>query len=589
MPFTERWWNPPIFYPMRGALALAEHLAGLSPLSTPLVLAGLSPLGAYNVVLILTFALSGFFAYLLVAHLTGSRLAGFCGGLAFGFSPYRASQLAHIQVLASFWMPLALLALHRYVAGRKWPWLVVFGAAWLLQALSNGYYLFFFPVLIALWLVWFVDWKRSPRTGLAIAAAWILSSLPLVPVLLKYRAIHQWLGLSRPPEEVQRYSGTLASFAHASPMLRLVPGGAAANDETFLFPGIAVLVIVAAATVYVALRHRDRMRSATARRSPFLFYGAAAVMMWLLALGPAGPYRLLAYLPGFENLRVPARFAMLATLCIAVAAGIAAARLARRHALAGAVCLAGLALDGWPRPMPLHPPPSRIVLPDIPNALVVELPIDDAAVSVAAMYRSMFHRRPVAGGYSGHTPPHAFIFAAALWRQDPSVLVELSRGRPLIVVVDNRRDGASYMQPLVRELPGIERRQTSGAGEVYVLPALPAARDAELGAPLPVRIDGTAADRRLDLGSVQVVRTIAFPLRWHYMSLHTRMAFEASVDGVSWSTVWDDWTGAPALAAALRDPREAPVRITLPDVNARYVRFGPAPEWVWREIRLHGP
>ncbi len=587
VPFAESWWNPPIFFPMRGALALAEHLAGLAPFSTPLILAGLSPLGSYNVVLILTFALSGFFAYLLVTQLTGSRLAGFCGGLAFGFSPYRTSQLAHIQVLASFWMPLALLGLHRYLAGGRWPWLAVFGVAWLLQALSNGYYLFFFPVLIALWIAWFVDWRRSPRTGLAIGIAWFLSSLPLVPVLLKYRAVHQSLGLSRPPEEVERYSATLASFLHAGPLLKIAPSHAAPNDETFLYPGVVVLALVLAAAVIVALQHRERLRTAFARRSPFLFYGAAALLMWLLALGPNGPYKLLSYLPGFESLRVPARFAMLATLCIAVAAGIAVSRFVRRHVLAGALCAAGLALDGWPRPMPLFAPPPRIILPDIPNAVVVELPTDDAAVSVSAMYRSMFHQRPIVGGYSGHTPPHAFIFAASLWRHDASVLLELSRGRPVIIVVDDRRAG--FLRPLVRDLPSVERRHASGAGEIYVIPALAASRDPRLGPRLPHTVDETTGDRRLDLGALHTVRTIEVPLKWRYMSLHTRLTFEASADGSNWTTVWDDWTGGPSFAAAIRDPREAPVRVTLADVTARYLRFGPAPEWMWREIRLHGP
>ena len=51
---------------MRGALALSEHLAGLSLFATPIQLAGGSPLLAYNVCLILSYALSGWFAYLLV-------------------------------------------------------------------------------------------------------------------------------------------------------------------------------------------------------------------------------------------------------------------------------------------------------------------------------------------------------------------------------------------------------------------------------------------------------------------------------------------------------------------------------------------
>jgi hypothetical protein len=55
------------------------------------------------------------------------------------------------------------------------------------------------------------------------------------------------------------------------------------------------------------------------------------------------------------------------------------------------------------------------------------------------------------------------------------------------------------------------------------------------------------------------------------------------------TTVWEALTGAPAVAAVLRDAVRAPVRITLPDVTARYVRFGPAPEWLRREIRFYGP
>ena len=72
VPFTERWWNPPIFYPMRGALALSEHLAGIGFFTTPLIRLGGTPTLAYNVALLLSYALSGFFAYELVRRLSGS-------------------------------------------------------------------------------------------------------------------------------------------------------------------------------------------------------------------------------------------------------------------------------------------------------------------------------------------------------------------------------------------------------------------------------------------------------------------------------------------------------------------------------------
>jgi hypothetical protein len=53
--------------------------------------------------------------------------------------------------------------------------------------------------------------------------------------------------------------------------------------------------------------------------------------------------------------------------------------------------------------------------------------------------------------------------------------------------------------------------------------------------------------------------------------------------------VWDDWTGAPVVGAALLDPAAVPVRLTLPDVHARYVRVRPAPRWMPREIAAYSP
>src|SRR5688500_6874793 len=59
VPFTDAWWNAPIFYPMPGAFALSEHLAGIALFTAPLHGAGLNPLAAYNVALILCCWLSG--------------------------------------------------------------------------------------------------------------------------------------------------------------------------------------------------------------------------------------------------------------------------------------------------------------------------------------------------------------------------------------------------------------------------------------------------------------------------------------------------------------------------------------------------
>ena len=161
------WWSPPILLSDAGALALSEHLAGFAIVTTPLQWIGASALTA-------TTSPSS-----CRSRCPASSPSSWCGGcspppiarrsratsrrsaagLAYGFGPYRAGQLAHLQVLTSQWMPLALLAMHAYVEDGRRRWLALFAAAWLVQALSNGYYLLFFPVLIAAWLLW--SWSAS--------------------------------------------------------------------------------------------------------------------------------------------------------------------------------------------------------------------------------------------------------------------------------------------------------------------------------------------------------------------------------------------------------------------------------------------
>ena len=59
VPFTERWWNAPIFYPAEGAFALSETLLGLSVLTSPLQWLGASAVVAYNVAFLLSFPAAG--------------------------------------------------------------------------------------------------------------------------------------------------------------------------------------------------------------------------------------------------------------------------------------------------------------------------------------------------------------------------------------------------------------------------------------------------------------------------------------------------------------------------------------------------
>src|SRR5229473_2101746 len=159
-PLTTAWWNAAIFYPTAGVMAFSELLLGLLPITAPVQWLSHDPLLAYNVAVILSFPLCALAAYSLAFELTGRHDAAWLAGLAFGFSPYRANEFGHVQMLSYYWAPVALLALHRYRQGRRWTSLAMFSIAWLLQVLCNGYALFQFAVLVLLWVIWFSETWR---------------------------------------------------------------------------------------------------------------------------------------------------------------------------------------------------------------------------------------------------------------------------------------------------------------------------------------------------------------------------------------------------------------------------------------------
>jgi hypothetical protein len=588
VPFTASYWNAPFYWPMRDALALTEHLAGLSPITTPLQWLGASPLLAYNFVLIAATWWTGLATHALVKRLTSSAAAAYCGGIAFAFAPYRTSQLGHLQLYACWWLPLTLLALHAYYDDRRIKWLLLLGAAWLLQGLTNGYYLLFVPILIGLWLVWFTR-RRQLRAAFGVLAALAAAAVPAFPFLLKYRALQGAQGLSRSAAEMVQFSARPVSFLSATPLLRFWETREPITTELYLFPGVTALLLVIAG-VFVARRD-----------TRFAFYVVAVFLMTLLCTGPAPgpvsiaslwhPYSLLAWLPGFSGLRVPARFFMLAVLCLAIAAGLSFSALERRFPRHRPwlliLVIAGLTVDGAIGGMPLGVPPPQLRLKE-PGARVLALPFGEGRVSVLAMYQSMTHRLPVVNGYAGYVPSHAEVIDWALRRRDPSILRELRRGHPLYILIAPAADAEMWTQFVDAQadatMLGIE-----GGGRLYRMPAAAFATDVRPGTAISsaaARMDGEWI--RVDLQTVQIVRGLELRTNGYYFRLPNDLRIEVSVDGTLWETAFEDQPGGLALAGSLQSPRFIPIRIDLRDRTARFVRVN-APAFGSGAVTIYGP
>jgi hypothetical protein len=655
LPFSTAWWNAPQFYPSAGVSAFTENLMGISVIASPVYWITGSPIAAYNSAFFLTWPLSGFFTYLLVRHLTRRSDAAFLAGLVYAFVPYRIAELGHVQVLATYGLPLVLLGLHGYMSDRRPRWLVLFSAAWIVQSLANGYFMLFGAVLVGLWLVWFGTHRDARRLTPPVLATWLVASLPLLPVLIKYKAIHEQFGMRREPYEALYFSARPQSFFQTSNGI-LTWGGLLPDGKDNLFPGLTVLLLVAAGLLLTLLRTRPRegdrgrritmllgviaaasiaaamvvlargplngeilgiparitdlnralllmiicggtliwtsprARAVITDRHPFAFYVTATLVIALLSCGPVlrvgedavlspAPYQWLMALPGFDELRVPVRFWMLGTLCLAVAGGLAFARLplasirSRRAAFLLATC--GVLADGWIGPLPMAAVPPAWA--DVPAGRAGEpvLELHDPGVLAALASLTAFTVIvPRATDPDGEWLRYALAAtgAAVVLRDDEKSVVHvpgqhmteirLGKAWPIASVSAFRHDTAVIWDGKLETEWG-DNPQRPGQWLV------------------------------VDLGTVRDVGGLTHALGEYARDFPRRLAIDVSVDGERWERVWENATAAAAFLAAARGPREAALQFVFAPHPARYVRLQQLATHrnMWRvaELQVHAP
>jgi F5/8 type C domain len=633
VPLTQRWWNAPAFFPATGVFAYSENLLSLAPFTLPVLWTSGSAIAAYNVALLLSYVLSGLSAYCLGFVLTKRHDAAFVGAIAFAFAPYRLSHTHHLQVLSSYWMPVALAALHVYARRGTRAMASLFAAAWLLQALASGYYLFFLSLLAAAWLAWFALGRFSWRQLSILFAYWALAALLLLPIIVGYRSVHARYGFKRSLVEVVAYSadvGGLVSAPHDSLLWGWLH--TVASDESELFPGVTLVILIASAAAVIIAKRRRELRNAVARawssRSPLLFYLAAAALMWLLSLGPypavfgkrpplVGPYAPLMYLPGFDEMRVPARLWMLAIVCLSAAASLIVARVPRRHRrTVAALCVFGMLADGWPGSLALADVPA--LRPAQPTSAVARLGLPLANNETESMYQTLGDGLPVFNGYSGYDAPQHAPLRELLERRDPGILHHLTANGPIQIVVEHPLDPDGYWRRYVEDSGATK---ISGAPDrtTYELPARPPAptplpagprltvvhADASVNAKdVNAILDGDLVTRwhspfqngseivTLDLGAAHHVSSIVMCLGTYTSQYPRLLQVELSIDGQGWATVWTGRTGLAAYDAAVSNPHEVPILLSV-NREARFLRLRQTADeqtrgWTIVELRVFG-
>jgi hypothetical protein len=393
-----------IFYPHVRTLAYSDATLLEGILGAPLFWAHVSPLFAYNALLLGAIAASGIAMFLFVRDLTGNLAAAFLSGAIFTLAPYRIEHFMHLELQWTMWMPLTLWAVHRLFRRESLRQGAVVGVMIWLQTICCVYYgVYLSVIVVALTLLLALGRPHAlGRVAGPLVAGALLAAALTLPYAIPYIENIRTLG-PRGAEEVANFSARLDSYFLA-PEQNLLWGWTGVNvggNELHLFPGVTTVLLAV-----TALAHR--------RRNLTAIYAVIVALCVVLSFGfNTAPYRwLYMHIPLFAGFRAPARFGVIACCGLAVLAGFGweaiALRLRERsRSVVFAGILGAIVLESWSAPMSLRNvsidvPPVYKFLQTAHRPVVLELPWD---LTPEFMYWSTTHWSPLVNGYSGYFPP----------------------------------------------------------------------------------------------------------------------------------------------------------------------------------------
>jgi hypothetical protein len=234
---------------------------------------------------------------------------------------------------------------------------------------------------------------------------------------------------------------------------------------------------------------------------------------------------------------------------------------------------------------------------------LIELPLGDPFRDVAAMYRGMFHGRPVVNGYSGYFPPHYAALRFGLGVRDDDVLEQLALHGVRDVVVDSARDGDGIWKQYVIRHPGTQTVCTADGRTLYRLsastPATPPDASRKSATPLAIALlranvnsgeekfmvdgdrttrwqSGPQSDRTVidvDLGTERSVHAVQLMLGPFIEDFPRVLSIEMLGEGAVWTELYRGGAAGRAFVGAFESPKDVPLTFEFTPVTARYLRL----------------
>jgi hypothetical protein len=459
-----------LFYPLGINLAFytLTVLNGLLSIPVQAVL-GLIP--ASNLLLLSSFVLSGYGAFLLSSYLLARRqastpsgedaarqvadlrpsqmlFAAFTAGLVYAFASSKLAYAALGQwnIASSQWIPFYVLCLFKMTDHpRQWRYPLMAALFLLFQAYAELTYASFLVLFTALWAVWqglahlrkrrFEEFSRFAANLAILGFLLAVGLAPMLAMMVPDMLVTR---------DILVEGGGFADVFSADLLGFLVPTmyhpifGSLVERFSFdysvgqhIYLGYTVLALAVVGSIRWW------------RRPEVRFWCLSAFVFWLLSLGPAlringrstdlpMPFALLARLPFFEGNRYPSRYSVLLMLSLAVLVAFGMVALQRRERCAKALSFLAPALlvllllfEHLCIPLPL----SDMRVPAVYQAIADEVPGDSALLDLPVAWRNGFrvtgtqdpvimfeqydqsvHRKRLLAGNTSRNPPLKFQY-----------------------------------------------------------------------------------------------------------------------------------------------------------------------------------
>ncbi len=340
----EQGWNPyetrMIFAPHGTSLALHSYsfLYGLASLPLQYLLGAVAPalspreqlFVVYNLLLVVSFTLSGYFTYRLAMEETGNRAAAVIAGLVFAYGNFRFANTVRSHVMPGELVVLAAWAWVRLLKVPSARRLVLWAGAMILLVYGSLELAAYTTVLILILGIGAVRnvrfpalWRLVPAVAAACAGS-VLLLLPLITALI--RRLSEG-GAGFPSGMALFFSADVLDFVLPNPRhpiwgepFRRLTGVFHLGDDGFgLSIGLTAVVLFTLSAGIMLRRRVDRR------------WFWAAIVLLVLSLGPglhiAGyvvpllplPYDLVSRLLPFLGMsHTPIRYMAVASLCISM-------------------------------------------------------------------------------------------------------------------------------------------------------------------------------------------------------------------------------------------------------------------------------